>query len=39
VGEERGIEWVLGMENKRFVKKNVLIFHRKLNGFLKEKAH
>lgn len=39
VGEERGIEWVLGMENKRFVKKTVLVFHRKLNEFLKEKTH
>ncbi len=38
-GEERGIEWVLGIGNKRFVKKTSIVVHRKLNEFLKGKVH
>ncbi len=37
--EERGIEWILGIGNKRFVKKTSIVFHRKLNEFLKGKVH
>jgi branched-subunit amino acid aminotransferase/4-amino-4-deoxychorismate lyase len=38
-GEVLGIQWILGVENKRFVHKNSEEIHQKLNSFLKEKAH
>ena len=38
-GEAAGIEWILGVENKRFVHKHSEEIHQKLNGYLKEKAH
>jgi len=36
--EETGIQWVLGVENKRFVNPVTKQIHRKLNAFLKEKV-
>ena len=36
--EEMGIQWVLGVENKRFVNPVTKQIHQKLNDFLKEKV-
>jgi hypothetical protein len=36
--EEIGIQWVLGVENKRFVNPVTKQIHRKLNKILKEKV-
>lgn len=36
--EEFGIQWILGIENKRFVPKVVFQIHEKLNKILKEKV-
>ncbi|HPF51804.1 MAG TPA: aminotransferase class IV [Draconibacterium sp.] len=36
--EARGIEWILGIENKRFVRNYSLLLHEKVDEYLKEKA-
>lgn len=36
--EARGIEWILGIDNKRFVRNYSLLLHEKVNNYLKEKA-
>lgn len=36
--EENGIEWILGVENKRFVHQSSKIIHSKINEFLKNKV-
>lgn len=36
--EENGIEWILGVENKRFVHQSSKIIHNKVNEFLKNKV-
>lgn len=36
--EGNGIEWILGVENKRFVHQSSKIIHNKLNEFLKNKV-
>ena len=37
--EETGIQWVLGVENKRFVHDHSVTIYEKLNAFLKEKIN
>lgn len=37
--EETGIQWILGVENKRFVHEHSVVIHKKLNEFLKEKVN
>ncbi len=37
--EETGIQWVLGVENKRFVHEHSITVYEKLNAFLKEKVN
>lgn len=36
--EEKGIEWVVGVENKRYIRRASAAIHLQLNDFLKEKA-
>lgn len=36
--EETGIQWILGVENKRFVQQTTKQIHEKLNDLLKEKV-
>jgi branched-subunit amino acid aminotransferase/4-amino-4-deoxychorismate lyase len=38
-GEALGIQWILGVENKRFVHKHSEEINLKLNEYLKEKVH
>lgn len=38
-GEAVGIQWVMGVENKRFVHHYSALIHKKLNEFLKGKVH
>ncbi len=38
-GETVGVNWILGIENKRFLHKYSEEIHRKLNSYLKEIAH
>ena len=38
-GEESGIQWILGVENKRFIHHYSEIIHEKLNDFLKGKVN
>lgn len=37
--EQTGFQWVLGIDNKRFVRQNSLIIYQKLNEFLKDKVN
>jgi branched-chain amino acid aminotransferase len=37
-GEEYGIQWLLGVENKRYVHRYSAIIHEKLNDYLKKKV-
>ena len=37
--EETGIQWILGVENKRFVHEYSVSIHEKLNEYLKEKEN
>lgn len=37
-GEEHGIQWVLGIGNKRFIRNQSIVLHQKLNGYLKSKV-
>lgn len=39
LSEEKGFEWVLGVENKRFVHEVSSKIYQELNAFLKEKVH
>lgn len=34
-----GIKWIMGVENKRFVRQNSIYIHKKLVEFLKNKVH
>jgi len=36
--EQTGFQWILGIENKRFVRQNSLVIHQKLNEFLRNKV-
>jgi branched-chain amino acid aminotransferase len=36
--EENGVQWILGIENKRFVHHFSIVIHRKLNEYLEEKV-
>jgi hypothetical protein len=38
-GEESGIQWILGVENKRFIHHYSEIIHEKLNDFLKGRVN
>lgn len=38
LGEENGFQWILGLENKRFMKNAVLTFHQEINRWLQQKA-
>ena len=37
--EEKGFQWILGIENKRYVHYFSRVIHEKLNQFLQEKVH
>ncbi|WP_340113269.1 aminotransferase class IV [Maribellus mangrovi] len=38
VSEACGVEWILGIENKRFVRSVLIELHEKINHYLKEKV-
>lgn len=38
-GERNGFQWVMGIENKRFVRQKSLVIHQKFNEFLQNKVH
>lgn len=39
ISEANGIQWILGIEKKRFVRELSMHFHEMLNSFFKEKVH
>ena len=38
-GVENGIQWIMGIENKRFVRHKSIQIHQKLNEYLKQKVN
>ena len=38
VSESRGVEWILGIDNKRFVRNYASLLHEKVDDYLRDKA-
>jgi len=38
VSEKNGVQWIMGIEKKRYFRQNSIIIHKKLNEFLKTKV-